>query len=41
MWLAVVVLDPVPQLKLLLGGMDLGQEVGEIKKGKNISHTVL
>lgn len=32
MWL--VVLDPVPHLKLLLGRMDLGQEVDEIKKEK-------
>lgn len=32
MWLAVAVWDPVLHLKLLLGGMDLGQELDEIKK---------
>lgn len=37
MWLAVAVWDPVLHLKLLLGGMDLGQELDEIKKN-HFSH---
>lgn len=38
MWLAVAVWDPVLHLKLMLVGMDLGQEVDEIKKENNFSH---